>query len=136
MNKYNQELPVEVEAKLDACIERIKAIKWFQPSEFLDKTTVESWIHIALKAFGVEATIEYRKLETPADWGAAWDAAWGAADVLALNVDSYKEKYPEGNFINLIPLYEAGLYPVGVVDGKFIVYVPPSSTSFPTDLVT
>ena len=29
--KYNQKLPAEVEEKLDAYIERIKAIKWFQP---------------------------------------------------------------------------------------------------------
>ncbi len=36
----------------------------------------------------------------------------------------YKKKYPKGNFINLIPLWEMGLYPCGMVDGKFIVYIP------------
>ncbi len=71
-------------------------------------------------------------------WSAVWDLAWnstcdaaqdaacGAADLLALNLPEYKEKYPNGNFINLIELWEAGLYPVGVVKGKFIIYVPPS----------
>ena len=165
--KYKQELPADVEAQLDAYIERIKAIKWFQPSPDLKRETIDTTINVALKAFGVEASIEYRRLATPDDWdaardaawdaawgaawgaardaardaarGAAWDAAWdaarGAADVLALNLNTYKEKYPTGNFIHLIPLWEAGLYPVGVVDGKFLVYVPASKMEFPSDLV-
>lgn len=37
--KYNQELPKDVEKKLDDYIERIKAIKWFQPVENLKKET-------------------------------------------------------------------------------------------------
>lgn len=44
-------------------------------------------------------------------------------------------KSKKGNFINLIPIYEAGLYPVGVVDGKFIVYVPPSKLKFPKEFI-
>lgn len=55
---------------------------------------------------------------------AANNAAWGAADLLAQNIPSYKEKYPNGNFIHLIDLWEMGLYPVGVIDGKFVVYIP------------
>ena len=165
--KYGQELPVEVEAQLDAYIERIKAIKWFQPCADLKKSDIDTQISLALKAFGVEASIEYRALKTPGDCGAArdaardaafgaacdaacdaacgaargaafdaaWGAAWGAADILALNLDGYKAKYPQGNFINLIPLYEAGLYPVGVVGGKFIVYVPASKKEFPSELI-
>ena len=161
--KYNQELPIEVEAQLDAYIERIKNIKWFKPTDFKEED-INKQVNIVLKAFGVEASIEYRELKTEKDWdaaldaawdaawnasrdaawgaardaawdaawdaarGAAWnasrDAAWGAADILALNLDDYKKKYPNGNFINLIPLYEAGLYPIGLVDGKFIIYVP------------
>ena len=60
-------------------------------------------------------------------WGArdaARDAAWGATDLLAFNLKDYRVKYPNGNFILLIPLWEAGLYPCGVIDGKFIIYVP------------
>ena len=66
-----------------------------------------------------------------AAWGAARDAAWGAADVLALNLDDYKKKYPKGNFVNLIPLWEAGLYPCGVIKGKFVVYVPEKDKEIP-----
>src|SRR6185295_13609765 len=84
--KYNQELPKEVEKDLDAYIKRIKAIKWFKPKNIV-KTDVDQQIKVALKCFGVEATIEYRLLKTSADWGAARGAArdaargaaWGAA---------------------------------------------------------
>jgi len=143
MSKYKQELPADVESQLDAYIERIKAIQWFKPSSDLKREAIDTTINLALKAFGVEASIEYRRLSIPNDWDAARGAAWGAArdaargacDLLALNLDSYKEKYPTGNFIHLIPLWEAGLYPYGVVDGKFVVYVPPAVTEFPSDLV-
>ena len=140
--KYNQELPVKVEKELDAYIERIKAIKWLKPQN-LDKSAIDKQINVALKAFGVEASIEYRTLKTPDDWdaardaarGATWgaardaarDAAWGAADLLATLTSKnlgYIAKYPNGNFVQLIPLWEAGLYPCGVVGGKFICYVP------------
>jgi len=182
--KYNQELPKNVEKQLDDYIERIEAIQWFKVSPDIKREDVDTQVNVALKAFGVEASIEYRSLKTVEDWDAArdvardvardaawdaardaawdvardaawdaawgaawgaasdaargaawdvardaaWDAAWGAArgasDVLALNLDDYKAKYPNGNFINLIPLWEAGLYPCGVIDGKFVVYVP------------
>jgi hypothetical protein len=196
--KYNQKLPAEVEAQLDAYIERIKAIKWFQPSADLKKEEINKQVTVAseafrVEAFGVEASIEYRKLETTEDWDAArdvalgaawnaargtawnaargaawdaardaawdaawnaawntawdaawdaardvawdaaWDAAWGACDLLALNLETYKNKYPTGNFIHLISIWEAGLYPCGVIDGKFIIYVP--KTGFTNDLI-
>jgi hypothetical protein len=189
---YNQELPKEVQKSLDDYLERVKAIKWFKP-EGVKRATTDKQIKVALKCFGVEASIEYRALSTPSDWdaawdaardaawdaargaawdaargaawdaargaawdaardaardaawdaawdaargaawdaarGAAWDAARGATDLLAgLTPEpqrkAYKEKYPDGNFLELIPLWEAGLYPVGVVSGKFVVYVP------------
>ena len=66
-----------------------------------------------------------------AAWGAAWDASLGSCDVLALNTEKYKKKYPNGNFINLIPLWEEGLYPCGVIDGKFVVYVPEENQEIP-----
>jgi hypothetical protein len=172
--KYNQKLPVKVEKELDAYIERIKAIQWFKPTG-VSKPAIDKQICVALKAFGIEATIEYRSLKTPEDWaaardaargaawgaawaaawgaarGAAWDAAWGAAwgaargaawdaargaawdaargaaDLLASLTPKklgYQEKYPQGNFLQLVPLWEAGLYPCGVIDGKFVCYVP------------
>ena len=81
-----------------------------------------------------------------AAWNAAWDAARdaaqdaardavsGALDLLALNLEDYKKKYPKGNFINLIPFWEMGLYPVGIVNKKFIIYVPPCNLAFPKEL--
>lgn len=36
---------------LDAYIERIKAIKWFQPSEKIDKAIIEKQTSVILKAF-------------------------------------------------------------------------------------
>lgn len=153
--EYNQKLPKKVEAQLDAYIERIKAIQWFKVSPDINREAVDTQVNVALKAFGVEASIEYRSLKTEEDWyaardaawdaawyaardaawraawDAAWDAAWGVVDVLALNLDDYKSKYPNGNFINLIPLWEAGLYPCGVIDGKFVVYVPTKENPMP-----
>ena len=187
--KYNQELPKEVEERLDAYIERINNIRWFQPQVEIDKEETDKEIKFVLKAFGVEAGIEYRELKTRQDldaaidaaidaawgaargaaWGAArdvargaardaardaaWDVAWGAArgaawdvtwgaakgaardaargteNILVMDLPAFKEKYPDGTFINLIPLWEKGLYPVGVVNGNFVVYVPPVTKS-------
>ena len=76
--KYGQELPKEVEEKLDKYIERIKSIKWFKPNKDLKKEVVEKQVSLVLEAFGVKGKIEYRQLKTVEDWDAAWDAAWDA----------------------------------------------------------
>ena len=185
--KYEQALPKEVEEQLDEYIERIKVIQWFKVYPNIVREDVDKKISFALKAFGIEASIEYRSLKEAKDWDAArdaawsaareaargaareaareaawgaaryaaWDAAWGAAsdaawdaargaaryaawdaargsaDVLAFNLDDYKKKYPNGAFINLIPIWEMGLYPCGVINGKFIVYVPEEKVGIP-----
>ena len=153
--KYNQKLPEEVEAKLDAYIERIKKIKWFQPQSKIDAKDIENKVKFALDCFGLKAELEWRKLETAKDWGAArdaswdaardaaWDAAWaaagdaagdaarGAENVLVEDLEDFKNKYPNGTFINLIPLWELGLYPIGVISEKFVIYVPPIKSEFP-----
>ena len=123
--KYNQKLPEKVEKDLDAYIERIKNIKWFKPSSDITKEKVDTAVNVALDAFGVKASIEYRSLKTKEDYDAArdaaYDAAWGAADVLATHTDTYIKETP---FLKLVDIWEMGMYPVGVVDGKFIVYTP------------
>ena len=147
--KYKQELPADVEAALDAYIERIKAIKWFQPSSDIKREKVDSAVKVALAAFGVEASIEYRSLKTQKDWDAALDAAWGAArgaardaargaawgaaDILASKTPTYKLDTP---FVKMVDIWEMGLYPIGVVDGKFVVYVPQSKLEFPSEFET
>jgi hypothetical protein len=149
--KYNQELPAEVESALDAYIERIKNIAWFKPKSSLTRDEVEVKANIALSAFGLSAPIEYRKLNTPEDWDAAlsaergvgWEAArdvawgvgwgvargvgWGVTDVLATFTGTYKKDAP---FVKLIDLWEMGLYPCGVINGKFVVYVPEGTKIF------
>ena len=134
---YGQKLPAKVEKDLDAYIERIKAIKWFKPDPSLKKSDVDTAINASLSAFGVTASIEYRSLRTESDWGAArdaaWDAAWdaardaawGACDLLATHTPTYKLDTP---FLKLVTLWEMGLYPCGVIDGKFVVYVPDGTT--------
>jgi len=76
--KFKQELPKNVETELTNYIDRIKAIKWFKPN-IKNRSKIDIQAAVAIKAFGVEAKIEYRQLSTPEDWGAARDAAWGAA---------------------------------------------------------
>jgi len=189
--KYKQELPDDVVKKLDAYVERIKAIKWFTPSADLKKEKVETAVKVSLKAFGVEAKIEFKQLKTTEDWdaawdaardaardaawdaardaardaawdaargaawdaardaawgaawgaardaardaawGAAWDAARGAAETLVEDLKEYKGKKA---FLSLEDIWEMGLYPIGVVDGVFIIYVPASKQEFPEDL--
>lgn len=135
-HKYIQELPQEIETRLDTYIERIKNINWFKPAKDISKEVIEKQVSLVLKAFWVEASIEYKQLKTIKDWdaardaaleaawGAALDAAWGAHDELLKDNKQFSDKYPNGSFINLIPLYELWLYPIGVVNWKFIVYVP------------
>ena len=148
---YKQKLPKEVEKKLNNYIQRIEKIKWFQPAKNLKKANIEKQVKVILKAFGVEAKIEYKQLRNQKAWNAAQDAArdvaWGAArnaawnaardaacgvnDILVSDLKEYKKKYPNGNFINLIPLWEIGLYPVGLINGKFIIYIPSCKIDFP-----
>ena len=77
--KYNQKLPKNVEKQLDDYIQRIKDIKWFQPSQNIKREDIDKQINISLEAFGVKASIEYRTIKTVEDWDAARGAAWDAA---------------------------------------------------------
>lgn len=62
-------------------------------------------------------------------------AVLGANDILALTNDEYREKYPNGSFVSLVPLLEMGLYPAGTLGGKFVIFVPPLSQEFPGNLI-
>ena len=130
--KYNQKLPKKVEKKLDDFLVRIKKIPWFSPSPDLKKSDIDKLVKVSLKAFGVKAGIEYRTLKTKDDWASARDSARAITEILVEDLDVY-----EGNkaFLSLIDIWEKGLYPIGVIGGKFIVYVPPCSQEFPDDLI-
>ncbi len=60
-----------------------------------------------------------------ADRCAAWDAARGAArgaqDLLASHTKTYQLKT---TFVRIVDIWELGMYPCGVIDGKFVVYTP------------
>ena len=148
----DSKLPKKIQAKLDAYLKRVKKIRWFKLSPDFTTLKAEKQIRLALKAFGVEAEVEWKRLETRDDWdaacgaawgaawnvawnvawNAAWDAAWdaargaarGAAEIVAIDLEGFNKKYPDGAFLLLIPLWEMGLYPCGVIDGKFVVYKP------------
>ncbi|MDI6808431.1 MAG: hypothetical protein QME66_05550 [Candidatus Eisenbacteria bacterium] len=151
-----ENLPTDIQERLDAYIERVKKIPWFQPKKGWKKSEATKLVKITLRAFGVDAKIEYRKLESPDDWAGAWtatwdaardaawtaardaaqDAAWGAAwgaardaalgsqEIIVSDLTEFRSKYKNGAFLLLIPLWEMGLYPIGICDGKFVIYVP------------
>lgn len=202
-------LSQEGEEKIDAYLERIAQILWFYPSDKphkLKKNEVDKKVKEVLKAFGVQAEIEYQEFGNKKSWGMITDGAWSveekfgeacdnafetakknmcnvhnpvlwvmiekaisvnlhvdASDYLKLLGDNaspedkrtkiqllvklaeeaadraikdlvasgfgdeeYKKKYPNGNFVNFIPLWKLGLIPAGVVENKFIIYVPSS----------
>lgn len=48
--KYGQELPIEVETKLDAYIERIKAINWFKPQN-PKREEIEKAVNFVVECF-------------------------------------------------------------------------------------
>ncbi len=120
--------------------ERILNIEWFKPMAKPPKET-EKTVKLALKLFGVEAKIEYKKLETVEDWDAAWDAArdaawgaawdaawgaaWGAAWECVSDLEDLKKKYPQNPFKVLTDLWEMGFYVTGIVKGKFVLYYVP-----------
>lgn len=165
-------LPKDVQKRVNDFLERVKKVNWFNPSPDLKKKEVDRQVEFMLKCFGVEAEIEYRKLETEEDWvsvrgisvdsgwysvlcsatdsarasaldsslalasarTSAWDstrvATWVSASASAevLVLDKIKYKYPNGAFIQLFRLWEMGLCPCGVIDGKFVIYSKPIAT--------
>ncbi|MFZ3015492.1 MAG: hypothetical protein WA101_00625 [Minisyncoccia bacterium] len=244
---YKQELQKEVKTSVDTYIERIKNIQWFHPKLDLKRKDIDEKIYKILKAFNINAGIEYRQLKNAKDgimaahttreatwvsifnnihntavvsisedfdlnfvykityttvcdvindfdwystdisntingtipaslflkkfnWSGVFSSikntafnqivdyeyknssgsyertkfakncvkdyvTFALADILALNIKDYKEKYPNGNFINVIPLWEAGLYPIGMINGNFVVYVPAVNGEFPKELI-
>jgi hypothetical protein len=43
---------------------------------------------------------------------------------VASDLPAFTGKYPNSAFLLLIPLWELGLYPCGVINGKFVIYLP------------
>ena len=85
-------LPKKVQKRVNDFIESLKTYPWLQPSPDLKKEDVEKQAKFTLKCFGIEAEIEYRKLEKKEDWDSArdsardsaWASAWDSARASAI----------------------------------------------------
>ena len=78
-------LPQEVQDRVNAFIDNLPKVKWFNPSPSLKKEDVEKQAKFTLECFGVKAEIEYKILNSEEDWDYARDSAkdisWAIAKV-------------------------------------------------------
>ncbi len=84
-----------------------------------------------IKDYDYKNSSDFSRRTRYATGQAKHDVSFALADLLALSSKDYEEKYPNGNFINILSVWEAGLYPIGMINGKFIVYVPAVNGEFP-----
>jgi len=65
----------------------------------------------------------------------AWASARASAEILCIDNEDFRKKYPNWAFIQLFKLWEMWLYPVGILkDTKtFVIYIPPCSMDFPEE---
>ncbi len=81
------ELPQNVQDRVNAFIEKLPTIPWFKPSKELKKEEVEKQAKFTLECFGIKASVEYRTIKSETDWdsarasawASAWDSAWDSA---------------------------------------------------------
>lgn len=69
-------LPQEVQDRVNNFIDNIPNVSWFKPNPDLKKSDVEKQINFTLKCFWVEASIEYKTLKTENDWVSAYNSSW------------------------------------------------------------
>ena len=55
---------------------------------------------------------------------AAWDAVRVAAELSIIDTKEFKSKYPNWAFTQYFKLWEMWLYPIGVIEWNFIIYIP------------
>ena len=135
-------------------LKRVESIDWFKPQKAPDKKSLKIKINSVVKAFGmdIKVELEINKLDSASAWASArasawdsaWDSAWASAWDSALCSarasardsarasafetvkDLMKKKgYKKNPFAELLKLWEAGLYPCGIIDGKFVIYYVP-----------
>ncbi len=73
------DLPQEVQERVNNFIDKLPTIPWFKPSKDLKKSDVDKQINFTLECFGVKASIEYKTLKSEEDWDSAWDSAMASA---------------------------------------------------------
>jgi len=95
LNDKGESIPRKTQTKINDFIKGLKDVPWFSPSAKLKKEEVEKQAKFTLECFGLEAEIEYRKLETKVDWASAIESGRQS------NKDSYwvsakdSDLYPE-----------------------------------------
>jgi len=94
----------------------------------LDTDWIDAWCAASDAACGLDSINVWIDA-----WEADSDAAKCAAELLVKDKKDFKEKYPNGAFIQFFKLWEMGLCPAGVLkeNKKFVVYVPPCKQEFP-----
>ena len=55
---------------------------------------------------------------------AAWDAVRVAAELSIIDTKEFKSKYPNWAFTQYFKLWKMWLYPIGVIEWNFIIYIP------------
>ena len=81
------DLPQEVQERVNNFIDKLPTIPWFKPSKDLKKSDVDKQINFTLECFGIKANIEYKTLKSEEDWTSArtsartsaWASAWDSA---------------------------------------------------------
>ena len=73
------DLPQEVQERVNNFIDKLPTIPWFKPSKDLKKSDVDKQINFTLECFGVKASIEYKTLKSEEDWASARASAWASA---------------------------------------------------------
>jgi hypothetical protein len=149
----NKKALVKAQNKVKVFVKRVEKVKWFKPQPTISKKEISLKVGITFNMFKLPtANLEFKFLSSDAAWdearGAAWgaardaawdaamgaardeawgaarDEAWGAEALIVEDLKAYKKKYPKNPFMPLFELWEMGLYPIGLVKGKFLIYVP------------
>jgi len=72
------ELPQNIQDRVNAFIEHLPQVPWFKPNKDIKKSDIETQVKFTLECFWVKADIEYRKLKTKNDWDSARDSVWAS----------------------------------------------------------
>ena len=130
------------DARVAEIVADCKTIPWFKGTDVAQaKLSLEAHFEL-LKPFGLKAGFEIEIVSDwaaawdasrAAAWDAAWDAAWAAARAAARDAaraaawdaawEVVADKMPQKNpFHALWAVWKLGFWPIGVVNGKFIIF--------------
>jgi hypothetical protein len=126
-----EELPISLAfgpngQKVVDLINRLSGIKWFEPQYEREKVKqlIEKHLSI-LEKFGVkQVSVKFISDWNAAwnaarnvAWDAAWNAAWNAVHIIAEDLVDFENPAEP-----LLQVWELGYWPIGVVNGEFLVF--------------